>query len=318
MRVNASLNKGPCKSYGGRSAFLKVLFLSTILISLNSCITLKGLNLDYSDNRLTQGGLALAHLSGARGEDPITGTFNGGETLIVKTDKGGAWAIVAADLESEPGRYHLIFKKGNKRISSAIRLVSGDFGTDRISLPADKVEFDEATLLRIEKERKIIEGVLGTSAKRRLWNKAFIMPLTGRISGAFGQRRILNGSPRSPHGGLDIAAPGGTPVLASGGGCVVFTGNFFFYGNLVVIDHGLGLFTLYAHLSTINVKKGEAVKAGQVIGLVGATGRATGPHLHFAIRLGRARLSPRAFIDLTARLARLLAGDSIRGAGQAR
>ncbi len=314
MRVAGGFKKPVSKYLMARGMGLCVLFF-VILLSLSGCIAWKGLIVDYSDNQLPQGGLALVHLNKtSTGKTPVSGAFNGGETLIVES-VDGPWAIIAADLESKPGAYHIIFSEGGKEVSSEIRVTSGDFGTDRITLPSNMVEFDEAALLRIDREKKILEKALGASAKRRLWTRTFVMPITGRISGAFGERRILNGAPRSPHGGLDIAAPGGTPVRASGGGRVAFTGNFFFYGNFVLVDHGLGLFTLYAHLRSINVKKGEIVKAGQTLGLVGATGRATGPHLHFAVMVGRARVSPQGFIDLTARLERLMAGAELKSGG---
>jgi len=287
------------------------LFLSLLLILLSSCMTVKGLEVDFSDSRLAQGELALVHLKGPVSGTSISGKFKGGETIIVKSKKGrGAWAIVAADLESEPGPYYIIFKKGEKKISTSLRIVSGEFGTDRITLPREMVTFDKKTLARIKREKETLKAALAVSSKKRLWSGPFIMPLKGRISGAFGQRRILNGSPRSPHSGLDIAAPAGTPIVAAGRGRVAFVGKFFFYGNFVVLDHGLGLSTLYAHMSSTLVKKGELVKVGQPIGRVGATGRATGPHLHFAVRVGKARVSPRGFIGLTKRLAGLMSGTS--------
>jgi len=287
----------------------RALFLSLVLILLSSCMTVKGLEVDFSDSRLAQGELALVHLKGPVSGAPISGNFKGGETIIVKSKKGrGAWAIVAADLESEPSTYYIIFKKGEKKISTSLRIVSGEFGTDRITLPPEMVEFDKKTLARIKREKETLNAVLAASSKRRLWSGPFIMPLKGRISGAFGQRRILNGSPRSPHGGLDIAAPAGRPIVAAGGGRVAYVGKFFFYGNFVVLDHGLGLSTLYAHMSSTLVKKGQLVKVGQPLGRVGATGRATGPHLHFAVRVGKARVSPTGFIGLTKRLTGLMSG----------
>jgi len=285
------------------------LLVSLLLILLSSCMTVKGLEVDFSDSRLAQGELALVHLKGPVSEAPISGKFKGGETIIVKSKKGlGAWAIVAADLESEPGTYYITFNYGEKKISSSLRIVSGEFGTERITLPAKMVTFDKKTLARIKREKETLKTAMATSSKKRLWSGPFIMPLKGRISGAFGQRRILNGSPRSPHGGLDIAAPAGRPIVAAGAGRVAYVGKFFFYGNFVVLDHGLGLYTLYAHMSSTLVKKGQLVKIGEPLGRVGATGRATGPHLHFAVRIGNARVSPRGFIGLTKRITELMSG----------
>ncbi len=316
MRGLMSYNNGPPGYQRVLACAGRVLFVSLVLILLNSCMAVKGLEVDFSDSRLAQGELALVHLKGPVSDEPVSGRFKGGKTMIIKTKKGGnggAWAIVAADLESEPGTYYIIFTEGEKKISTSVRLVSGEFGTDRITLPSHMVEFDKKTLSRIKREKERLSALLAASSKQRLWSGPFILPLKGRISGAFGQRRILNGSPRSPHGGIDIAAPTGRPVAAAGGGRVAYVGNFFFYGNFVLVDHGLGLSTLYAHMSSTLVKKGQLVEAGQPLGLVGATGRATGPHLHFALRVGTARVSPLAFIALTERLTRLMRGESEPG-----
>jgi len=301
------------KQQKGRATARRVIFLTLLLILTQSCMGAKGLEVVFGDSRLAQGELALVHLRGPGSAEPISGSFNGGSIIVVKTKKGGAWAIVAADLESKPGPYYIIFREGTKEISTSIRLVSGEFGTDRLTLPSEMVSFTAKTLTRIKREKEKLTALRAVSSPVRLWNGPFVLPLKGRISGAFGQRRILNGEPRSSHGGLDIAAPKGRPVAAAGGGRVAYVGDFFFYGKFVLIDHGLGLFTLYAHLGSVNVKKGDTVTAGRTIGLVGATGRATGPHLHFAVTIGKTRVSPQGFIRVTERLRDLMASASARG-----
>ncbi len=132
-----------------------------------------------------------------------------------------------------------------------------------------------------------------TDTEERLWEGAFRLPLEeSRSSGNFGRRRFLNGQPRSPHSGEDFGASKGTPIYAVQRGKVVLAMDLFFSGNTVILDHGFGLYTLYAHLSSMAVKEGEIAEASSVIGQVGATGRVTGPHLHWSVRLNGARVNP--------------------------
>ncbi|MFC7691791.1 M23 family metallopeptidase [Paeniroseomonas aquatica] len=140
---------------------------------------------------------------------------------------------------------------------------------------------DPEALRRITAERARLAAARATDSPRTDFAAGFLLPAHGRISGVFGSQRILNGEPRQPHFGFDIAAPTGTPLLAAAGGVVTLAGDFFFFGRIVVIDHGHGVNTLYAHMSAQGVTEGQQVAAGQRIGAIGATGRVTGPHLHF-------------------------------------
>lgn len=151
---------------------------------------------------------------------------------------------------------------------------------------------------RINAEEKERQSIYATFNERNPFEQGFVAPSYGPISSQFGLRRIYNGKPRAPHSGLDIASPRNTQVVATSGGKVVSAKNYFFTGNTVIIDHGMGLFSLYAHLEKILVKPGQAVKQGEKIGLVGSTGRVTGPHLHWSMILNQTLVDPLLFVPV--------------------
>lgn len=166
-------------------------------------------------------------------------------------------------------------------------------------VPPRKVEPTEKDLHKINIERDDLYRALSYHTKTPLWQKGFVMPVKGRTSGHFGGQRVMNGKPRAPHRGMDIAAPENTPVYASSDGIVTLSGgNYFYTGNVVVLDHGQNLSTIYAHLNDTTVKKGDKVKQGDIIGHVGKTGRATGPHLHWGASVNNIRFQPLSLLKL--------------------
>jgi hypothetical protein len=169
----------------------------------------------------------------------------------------------------------------------------------KLTLPTGMVDFSQEKLRQVRSDSKTLLDSLGTRSRNRFWKAGFLMPVTGRITTRFGVRRVLNGKPRSPHSGVDIAAKKGTQVSASNNGKVLIADNFYLAGNMVVVDHGWGVSTIYAHLDIIRVTKGQLVKRGQIIGTVGATGRATGPHLHFGTFIRGVKVDPFQLIEVT-------------------
>src|SRR3972149_194484 len=178
------------------------------------------------------------------------------------------------------------------------RIKSADFGTQKLTLPPSKVTLDDETLKKVETEKEKIGKVWEIFTEGRLWDGNFIQPVAGEMSDNFGLRRIINGEQKSPHTGVDVDAPEGAPVLASNNGRAIFTDDQFFSGRALIIYHGLGLFTMYFHLSEILVTDMANVKKGEVIAKVGKTGRATGPHLHWGVRLNGARIKPLSLLSL--------------------
>ncbi|MCJ7663701.1 MAG: M23 family metallopeptidase, partial [Desulfobacterales bacterium] len=173
---------------------------------------------------------------------------------------------------------------------------AGGFEVQRLTLPPEMVDLQGEALRRVLAENKRLMEIFSQVRLERLWHLPFIKPVDGPITGAFGLRRIINGQDRSPHNGVDIAAPQGTEVVACNSGMVVFAEELYLSGKTIIIDHGFGLYSMYFHLSEMRVKEGDAVAIGDCIGLVGATGRVTGPHLHWGIRLLKARVDPSALL----------------------
>jgi murein DD-endopeptidase MepM/ murein hydrolase activator NlpD len=179
----------------------------------------------------------------------------------------------------------------------AIRVRAKAYAEQRLKVPPDKVELSPEDLERHERERAHLARVLRTFSEPGQPALAMLQPVPGRRSSSFGLRRYFNGQPRAPHAGLDIAAPLGTPVVAAGAGRVLDVGDYFFPGRMVILDHGLGVLSLYAHLSEIDVQVSDSVPAGTPIGKVGATGRVTGAHLHFSIFLNANSVDPSLFLE---------------------
>ena len=174
---------------------------------------------------------------------------------------------------------------------------SHDYEVQHLTLAARQVDPGPADRLRIARDQESIVRAFSTFSDSALDDFSLDLPSPGRPSGGFGLRRFLNNEPRQPHSGVDIAAPPGTPITAPAAGTVLETGDYFFYGLTVLLDHGQGLITMYNHLSSIDVAKGARVARGERIGAVGSTGRVTGPHLHWSVSLNNARVDPVLFLS---------------------
>ncbi len=228
-----------------------------------------------------------------------------GRPLPLFATSHGMAALVGLDLDVKPGPVGWrvtrpsAAKNGSALAAGVVTVRPRTFPLQQLTLPKNMVDLDAATLARVETERRDLDAALAAGSGERLWRGPFRTPVEGgQPTGGYGLRRLINGQPRSPHTGYDWAAPAGTPVLAANTGRVALVAEHFFAGRNVMLDHGLGLFTLYFHLTEARVAPGETVEAGQVIGTVGATGRVTGPHLHFAVLLGGARVDPEALLRL--------------------
>lgn len=178
-----------------------------------------------------------------------------------------------------------------------IEITQGRFKKEKLRVPKSKVSPSKADRRRITDERYKIKNIYKTPHHSRLWNTAFAMPATGKVTSPFGSQRVLNGKLKSYHSGVDFRASTGTPIYAANDGIVRFASNLFYSGNHLIIDHGLGLFTGYSHLSEFRVESGQMVHKGQEIGLAGSTGRSNGPHLHWGAKVNGISVDP---LQLTA------------------
>jgi len=228
-----------------------------------------------------------------------------GKPLTFFPYAGGYAALFGIDLDTKPGNHVWrvgVVEPGREPRSAQgiVRILRRDFHVERLTVPNTMVDLDPETERRAVAEGKQLATLYRTITPERIWRGKFTAPVgTTKAGTGFGARRIINGQPRSPHSGNDYSAPKGTPVIAVNAGKVALVGEFFFPGRLVILDHGIGLYTAYFHLDTIAVAEGERVERGQTLGTVGATGRATGPHLHFGAQVAGARIDPTTLLGLS-------------------
>jgi murein DD-endopeptidase MepM/ murein hydrolase activator NlpD len=264
----------------------------------------KGIDGQYSGR---QGQVLLVKVPLSEAATEVKGTFLDRTIPFFREVRAGEPAgylgLVGIDMQDAPGTYELgvTIKNGEqlvKRFSYHVLVTKEKFAVEHLKLPKDKVDLDDKTLARWKLEQEQVRQALVDNSALRLWHSGFIEPVNGKRTGIFGSVRILNGQPRNPHNGEDIGAPLGTDVAATNDGVVRLTVDHVFSGRGIFVDHGLGFYSMYFHLSEILVKDGDLVKAGQIIGRVGASGRATGPHLHWGVKLNGARVNPYALLDL--------------------
>lgn len=241
------------------------------------------------------GGVAVIAL-GAAAQAPRA---DYGDKRVLVTQEQGQWyAVVGLDLGTKPGTYNLTVKHANgKRAQLPFTVTDQDYETQRLVIKDKrKVEPNAKDLERISAESVRIKKALRQFTEQPQVVTNFSWPADGPTSSPFGLRRFFNDQPRNPHSGLDIAAPEGADIRAPAPGQVTDTGNYFFNGNTVFIDHGQGLVTMYCHMSRIDVKPGDQVQTGDRLGAIGMTGRVTGPHLHWGVSLNDTRVDPLLFL----------------------
>jgi murein DD-endopeptidase MepM/ murein hydrolase activator NlpD len=263
------------------------------------CVVLMALGLSaplataLPKNAPVPGGVAVLDL----GQAQSAPTARWGEQpLAVVRDNGRWFALLGIPLDALPGELEISVKSGSTVTVRQVMVGVKNYPEQRLTIKDKrKVEPNPDDLSRIAKEKETTEAVKRNFAAN-MPETDFLLPANGPLSSRFGLRRIFNGLPRNPHAGLDVAVGTGAPIKAPADGLVANTGDYFFNGNTVFIDHGQGLISAYMHMSRIDVRYGQPVKKGEILGAVGATGRVTGPHLHWAVILNNTPVDPELFL----------------------
>jgi murein DD-endopeptidase MepM/ murein hydrolase activator NlpD len=265
----------------------------------------RGLEVEFSTREPAQGAIVVVTVRGEPRTD-LRASWSDRQLHFWGdgTVDGPEFTLIGVDLQSQPGSHALTF---DARLSSGeavgcstnLTVRDGGFPTQRLTVDDRYVELSPEDLERSRRETNRLLSIFRATTSVPLWEGAFELPLeSAKASGSFGKRRILNDQPRSPHSGEDFSVPAGTSVRSPQRGRVVLASDLFFTGNTVVLDHGLGLYTFYAHLQSMAVETGAMVAAGDLIGRVGSTGRVTGPHLHWAVRLNDTRVDPLDLVSI--------------------
>ncbi len=265
-----------------------------------------GMELQLSAPAAAQGGLLLIEVKSTKPIAEVQGEWEGRSVPFWRDAASDSEqkGLLGVDLEKVPGEYELKVTgqtAGGEKISCSVMVAvrKGQYATEKLQVGKQFVEPSPEQIKRANEERQKLRDIFDRATPERLWDGKFRIPLDGVTSGAnFGKRRILNGVPGSPHGGTDLPAITGTPVHAAQRGKVMLAEELFFAGNAVVVDHGLGIYTFYGHLSEIDTKPGDVLEAGELLGKVGATGRVTGPHLHWGLTVEKARVNPLLIVEL--------------------
>ena len=272
--------------------FLAAMLMSTAIQAAQVAIT---------PSAISAGGVALVRWTG---EGASAGTVLFEDTKIpLELDSQGGVAVIGADLDTPPGRYRVAVTvtdaEGQTRTyEEELEIRSTEWPEERLTLPSEMVTPKKPEVVeRILAEQKLLRDLFDEVTPLLLQDE-FRRPVQDPLGSAFGLRRVLNGEPRSPHAGVDFRTPEGTDVLASGRGQVVFAGDLYFTGQTVVLDHGGGFFSLYAHLRKVSCQEGDLLQTGDVLGVSGSSGRSTGPHLHWGVKWRGGRIDPLALVNL--------------------
>jgi murein DD-endopeptidase MepM/ murein hydrolase activator NlpD len=268
----------------------------------------KSLEIQVSSNKIANGDALLLQIAAGNLRSPVTNLqikFNQRNYRVYPHPVKGAgayFALVGIPYRTKPGAKTLTLQfsdpNGFQTRQVPFEVVGGKYKTDILKVDSRRVDPNKKDRKRAAREHQEVKHIYASGSRERLWEGPFQLPVENEISSLFGNRRVFNGKLKSYHNGLDFRSPKGTPIYATNSGIVRVAKNLFYSGNAVIIDHGTGIFTIYAHLSAIKTAAGRRVDKGQIIGLTGATGRVSGPHLHWGIKINGTAVNPLQFVEV--------------------
>jgi murein DD-endopeptidase MepM/ murein hydrolase activator NlpD len=279
--------------------------MNALLLALALCAPASAEpTLTVQSRAVTRGEILLVVVEGEAAKKPPTAEFHGRALEFFPAASTGTWlAFIGLDLDAStgPATLQAVLRDASGRAvpkTETLNVGAGSFPIEELKVAQKFVTPAKNDTERAEGEAVQVHELYAHGEEKRLFQGSFTAPIPGARTARFGERRVFNGQPRSPHSGMDLKAKKGAPVHAPAAGKVVLAGPLYFSGNTIILDHGLGITTLYAHLSRMLVKRGDMIKKGQLIGKVGATGRVTGPHLHWALKFHEARVDPYSLVAL--------------------
>jgi murein DD-endopeptidase MepM/ murein hydrolase activator NlpD len=277
--------------------------MGLLVLGASIAIAAQPIRVSYRSRSLQPGELAVLNVEAPGVIDGgVAEVFGKTFPLFRVGDDNVYEGLIGIDLNLDPGTYTM---KVRGRLqgepfeqSEALAVKPKNFPVRRITVDEKFANPPADVMKRIEREQAMVTEIISTTTPRRYWEGTFTRPVPGAASSSFGKRSVVNGQARSPHSGTDFKASAGTPIHAPNAGMIALAEELYFAGNTVIIDHGLGLYTYFAHLSKFDVKKGDRVNKGDLVGLVGSTGRVTGPHLHWTARLVGTRIDPLSILEM--------------------
>ncbi len=274
---------------------IRSMIRSFVLACLAMSMSIANAELTLPRASAVPGGVVMIDIEGDSNEVPYV-SFEGDAVMVLPREQGWV-ALVGIPLSRAPGPAAIQIRRGSNTLTRGFTIEGKQYRTQALKVAPKHVDLSPANAARVEREQPHLRAMYGTFTAQIPESLRFISPVKGPRSSSFGLRRVFNNQPRNPHSGMDIAAPVGTPVVSPAPGTVIDTGDYFFNGGTVIVDHGRGLVTMYCHLSRIDAKVGQKLSTGEKLGEVGATGRVTGPHLHWGVALNRAFVDPALFLE---------------------